>query len=65
MENGSSMEKESSLHFIPCKKRAVSTLEYCLDEAPVRDNEVWWKISRESDDSCYKGVMEVSEDKGP
>ena len=39
--------------FIPCKKKAVAVLEYCLAD----DDKQCWKKSKLSFDKCRKGVI--------
>lgn len=40
--------------FVPCKKRAVASLEYCLNDG---DKNCWSK-SKASYESCHKDVMQ-------
>jgi len=48
----------TSNEFIPCKKGAILTLEFCLNENSHNRNKDCWKKSKKSYDSCAKKVLQ-------
>jgi hypothetical protein len=48
----------TSNEFIPCKKIAVSVLEYCLNENSYSANDFCWTKSKEHYASCAKKVFQ-------
>jgi len=48
----------TSNEFTPCKKGAILTLEFCLNENSHNRNKACWTKSKESYDSCAKKVIQ-------